>query len=202
MITIYIDIETIPSEAPPSLEDMVVPRSIKKEETAKRWKKENQIKEWCKEALQPEKGRIWFACMAVEDGPVEHYQDINTLGDKLNFLKEEHLILNIVGHNIEFDRSFLFTHFIREGNKHVAKIFSSAYGDVFSCTMHMFMPFQWRYQISLDKALKALNLDSHKDVEDGSMIFDMWKKNKINQAIDYCTKDVQAVRALYNKLKI
>ena len=202
MVTIYIDIETIPSEAPPSLEDMVVPRSIKKEETAKRWREENQLKEWCKEALQPHKGRIWFACMAVEDGPVEYYQDINTLGDKLNVLKEEHLLLNIVGHNVEFDRSFLFVHFLREGNKHLAKIFRGAYGDIFSCTMEMFMPFQWKHKISLDKALKALDLESHKSDTDGSKIFSMWKNKKINKAIDYCTKDVQAVRALYNKLKI
>lgn len=202
MLKLYLDIETLPGLFPPQLSEIKVPGNIKKPESIAKWKEDNLESVWRKEAVQPEKGRIWFLCCAVEDAdPVTHTNMKGFMKYVLK-LKQQHMQVTFVAHNMRFDRSFLFAHFIREQQMDYARIIAGKEGDLFHCTMEMFMPFEYKYRISLDKALKSTGLESHKSKIDGSMIFDLWKEERFEEAEAYCKDDVRAVRQLYKKLDI
>ena len=55
---IFIDIETIPSETMPSLDDLQAPANYKDEAKIKAWKEANQVEAWKKQALNSMQGRI------------------------------------------------------------------------------------------------------------------------------------------------
>lgn len=198
--TLYIDIETIPSEEAPAFKGLVPPKTYKKPESIERWKVEAQAAAWKKQALESTQGFIVCIGLAKDEEDAQVFTSVAQFRDFVIQAKEEHLLINFVAHNIEFDRLFLFHAALKNNMPDLAAILSGKFGDTFTCTMDLFAPFVWKYRISLKKLATFLEVPQHKEDCDGGKVWDMFKEGKLQDIYNYCKKDVELTRNCYYKL--
>jgi predicted PolB exonuclease-like 3'-5' exonuclease len=110
----------------------------------------------------------------------------------------------VVGHNVSgFDLRFLMQRFIVNGIRphHFLKRAAEAkpweYEKVFD-TMVQFSGVGNR--ISLDKLCLALSIPSPKGDMDGSMVSQAVADGKILEVVEYCKRDVEATKAVYERM--
>jgi len=214
MNTLFLDIETIPGQAPWIREwaksKVKAPGNYKKPESIEKWMKENgpaateEKMHSC--GLAAETGEIVCIGFAVNDEPVKVLSGNETeiLEDFMGVISELHerSFPHLVGHNaIGFDLPYIYRRCIINGvaipPRYPKPIELKAWSDAITDTM-----LEWagvRGKISMDRLAKALGLEGKSEI-DGSMVWDMWKQGQIKEICDYCKDDVELVRNIYYRL--
>ncbi len=221
---IYIDIETIPGQAPwvKELTDQSVhpPGNISKPETIKKWWKDKgeQAKEdaWCKTALDAAMGEIAVICFEPDIGEIcslsrEPGQseaallesffsaiDALTQGDRRRRTR-----IIFCGHCVLFDLGFIWRRAVINKVRpcygfpdiHALKPWSDEIID----TCQMWKGSNKATSGSMDVLCRAFGLEGKGDI-DGSMVWNEICKGNLTKVIDYCKGDVKRVRDIYRMM--
>ena len=198
---LYLDIETIPGETMPSLDEISAPDNYKDETKILAYKQDNQEQEYRKQALQSYAGRIICIGYAIND------EDPKIIaGTEGAIIKEfDELLCKVqptaryIGHNIKsFDLKFLQHRLWKYSGKH--NLPSGRYTDMVIDTMVAFGCLDWKDMTSLDNIAKFFGLGVK--TGKGSDIYDMWKFGELEKIYDYCKNDVSVVREVAKKMRL
>ena len=210
MTTLFLDIETIPTDLDWVIEDL---RSgIKPHAT---YKKPESIAEWmeanAEQALQDaihatgldgSIGRICCIGYAFDDEPVQtigtHLKmtEYAMLRDLAADLKNKR-ITKIVGHNIAgFDLPYIKKRSIIHGVKINLPFNAKPWSDEIFDTM---LKWDAKKFISMDKLARVLRIQGKSNI-DGSMVWDMYQRGEHQAIADYCEDDVRMVRDIYKRM--
>lgn len=220
MATIFLDIETIPTDDPAIIAEIEAgvkaPGNLKKAETIEVWERDEKpaaVREAVrKTGLDGTYGRICVIGMAVNDEPVEctFGNEDDVLSTFFRWLEGAARISDyterqsavFVGHNIlSFDLRFLWQRCVVNGIRPPTVIPFNAKpwdGKVFD-TMTAWNPERER-RISLDKLCRALGVPSSKGDLDGSKVAEYWQAGRHQEVAAYCMADVEAVRQCHKRM--
>lgn len=110
----------------------------------------------------------------------------------------------IVGHNVSaFDLRFLAQRSIVRGIRPHPVISRAAQAKPWELERVYDTMVQWSGvggRIKLAKLCKALGIPSPKDGIDGSKVWDYVKAGRIDEVAEYCTRDVEATRAVHRRM--
>lgn len=204
-MNIFLDIETLPaaeSDKKAAL-DLVIK---KKQRYGKEVDlgKENIDQLYRDTAISGDFGRIFCIGYALEDGKVQIIS-----GDEKKILKEWWKIAEqancFIGHNImDFDLRFIYKRSIVNRIKPCARHLNLSFAryrnfPIFD-TMKEWEKWSNSY-ITLDALAKILQLPSSKDGGiDGSQVSDFFLAGKYEKIYEYCKRDVELVRQVYNRM--
>lgn len=204
-MNIFLDIETLPateSDKKAAL-DLVVK---KKQRYGKEVDlgKESMEQLYRDTAISGDFGKIFCIGYALEDGKVQIIS-----GDEKKILKEWWEIAEqancFIGHNImDFDLRFIFKRSvinkIKPCARHLNLSFARYRNSPIFDTMKEWEKWSNSY-IALDALAKILQLPSSKDGGiDGSQVFDFFLAGKHEKIYEYCKRDVELVRQVYNRM--
>ena len=206
-MNLFIDIETLPSDEMPSLDEIKAPGNYKDPAKIQAYKEDNQIELWRKEALISHKGKILCLAYAVNDDEptVLTGTELEIMTSFNDFLKGlDHTVHQIlwVGHNVIFDLKFIKQRGWKFGLKEVARHTPSSRDKNIFDTMKVFTLDEYNNFISLDNCCKFLGIESSKGDLDGSKVFDYHQAGRDDEIYEYCAKDVSVSRKLYKALTI
>ena len=204
-MNIFLDIETIPAEESDkkSALDLVLK---KKQRYGKEVDlgKENMEQLYRDTAVSGDFGRIFCIGYALEDGQVQIIY-----GEEKKILEEWWKVAAkgdcFIGHNImEFDLRFIYkrsiVNRIKPSAKHLNLSFARYRNFPIFDTMKEWEKWSNSY-ITLDALAKILQLPSSKDGGiDGSQVFDFFLAGKYKEIYEYCKRDVQLTRQVYNRM--
>lgn len=203
MAIVYCDIETIPGEKMPSIDDITRPGNIKKPESIKKWLEENGEKAvedlWRKQSLVAEQGRILCIGVCIDD---EKPFAVDSVAD---FYKAIPTTVDLfVGHNIRgFDAPWIFKHAIREKvrpGRRQQFAFNKFRGNI-ADTIDMWSCDVWGSKTKLDTIARFLGVGHKTDGIDGSQVFDYWQDGRVDEIKAYCCDDVELTRAVYKRIE-
>lgn len=201
---IFIDIETIPGEEMPSLDEIQAPANYKDEAKIKAYKEANQVELYKKQALDSMKGRIicigaiWGSryfntCATLEELNLARFaQDIKDIIDEIRSP------LMFVGWNISgFDLPWLWRKAIqydlRELRRSIPKDNRTCYIDLMKVWAA-----DYKDYVSLDNCAKYLGIPH--DTEKGSCVYDWWKSGDIDKIAEHCRKDIETTIEIYKRI--
>lgn len=167
-------------------------------------------------------GRIFCIGYAVDDGPLEAFagdekkilEDFWELVSKLDrdvpppsgnygyrsgYGKQNNVLF--VGHNVmDFDMRFIYQRSIVLGVKPSLEVSFARYrSDQIYDTMREWS--KWSSSsVGLETLALALDIPSPKEGIDGSQVFDFYKQGRGAEIIEYCKRDVETTRALYQRM--
>jgi len=204
-VNIFLDIETIPAEESDkkSALDLVLK---KKQRYGKEVDlgKENMEQLYRDTAVSGDFGRIFCIGYALEDGQVQIIY-----GEEKKILEEWWKVAAkgdcFIGHNImEFDLRFIYkrsiVNRIKPSAKHLNLSFARYRNFPIFDTMKEWEKWSNSY-IALDALAKILQLPSSKDGGiKGSQVFDFFLAGKYKEIYEYCKRDVQLTRQVYNRM--
>ncbi len=203
-MNIFLDIETIPAEEgnKKTAIDLVLEKQKKYKEPDTSESYMDQL--YRDTAISGDFGRIFCIGYALEDGKVEIIS-----GDEKKILKEWWEVSEqancFIGHNImDFDLRFIFKRSVINKIKPCAKHLNLSFAryrnfPIFD-TMREWEKWSNSY-ITLDALAKALNLPTSKDGGiKGSQVYDFFLSGKYKEIYEYCKRDVELVRQLYNRM--
>lgn len=156
-------------------------------------------------------GQICVIGWALDDGPVHSINGMNEYGLLSIFNKLLNQIpptnqraITVVGHNVaSFDLRYLVQRSIVNGIKPHAIIRASAQAKPWESDKVFDTMTQWAgvgNRISLDKLCKALNIPTPKSDLTGATVWDFVKAGRLAEVAEYCQKDVEATRQVFQKL--
>jgi DNA polymerase elongation subunit (family B) len=152
-------------------------------------------------SFQGEFGRIFCIAYAKDSDPVESFScdEKKMLEDFWAVAKEANLF---IGHNVmDFDFRFIYKRSVILGVRPSRELSFARYrSDPIFDTMREWE--KWGAQgVGLHKLCLALGLASPKDEGiDGSQVYDYFLAGKGDEIIEYCKRDVEAVRCVYNRM--
>ena len=204
-MNVFLDIETIPAEE--SNKKAALDLVLKKKQ---RYGKEVDLgKESIEQlyrdtAISGDFGRIFCIGFALEDSKVQIIS-----GDEKKILKEWWKAAEqgdcFIGHNImDFDIRFIYKRSVVNKIKPCAKHLNLSFAryrnfPIFD-TMKEWEKWSNSY-IALDALAKILQLPSSKDGGiKGSQVFDFFLAGKYKEIYEYCKRDVELVRQVYNRM--
>ena len=202
---IFIDIETIPSETMPSLDDLQAPANYKDEAKIKAWKEANQVEAWKKQALNSMQGRIicigwsWNGESDTLVDPDDEESIINGLMlDIQKISLEIRSPLVFVGWNIStFDLPWIWRKSIKynlpELRKAIPKDNRLNYIDLMKAWASDYKDF-----VSLDSCAKFLSIPH--ETEPGSSVFDWWQAGEIDKIAEHCKMDIETTVEIYRRI--
>lgn len=222
---IYIDIETIPGQAPwvKEFTDSTVhpPGNIKKPESIQKWfdEKGEQAKAdaWHKTGLDATMGEIAVISYVSEEGapPLSVYRGLN--GSEANLLKlffdtmklrtesdrGRRTQLTFCGHCVLFDLGFIWRRAVIHGIRpcegfpvvHELKPWSAEIID----TCNMWRGTDKSTSGSMEALCKAFGLEGKGDI-DGSMVWDEIQKGNPDKVVTYCEADVERTRQIHRRM--
>lgn len=228
---IFIDIETIPSQAPGVREEIAAsikpPAQYKKAESIAEWMQENAAaeaeKQYRRLALDGAGAEIICVGWAIDmDGPLcatvraknelegefiqRFFSDVSAEIDKNtptvpNFGKLPIEDIEVVAHNAAFDVGMLCRRSWANQVKMPSWFPRPSSRRGVICTMEM-----WagrRDTIGLDRLCRALGIHSPKaDGFDGSKVYDQWLTGDVEGVIaEYCMQDMAAMRRCYMRMQ-
>jgi len=204
-VNIFLDIETIP--AAESNKKAALDLVLKKKQ---RYGKEVDLGRESMEqlyrdtAISGDFGRIFCIGYALEDGKVQIIS-----GDEKKILEKWWKVAEqgdcFIGHNImDFDLRFIYkrsiVNRIKPSAKHLNLSFARYRNFPIFDTMKEWEKWSNSY-ITLDALAKILQLPSSKDGGiDGSQVFDFFLAGKYKEIYEYCKRDVQLTRQVYNRM--
>lgn len=222
---LYLDIETIPGQAP-GLRDEIAktitaPGNYKKPESIGEWERENKPslvdEAWRKTGLDGAFGQIVVASFAVGDAePVTACIAEWSADDaEARLLAELHaslpqhvrrsdeLALSVVGHNVaDFDLRFIVQRSIVRGIRPHPVLARAAQAKPWESDKVYDTMVQWagaKNRISLDKLCLALGLPGKGEI-DGSKVWGYVRAGKIAEVAAYCEDDVRKVRDIHRRM--
>ncbi len=212
--TVFIDIETIPSQSEELLEHfrggVKAPGNIKKAESIEKWLDENRdnaAKEAiAKTSFDPAFGHICTISWAIDnDDPMTAHavsvdQERDILSSLFDSINPFHRI-TFVGHNVgAFDLRFILCRSVVLG----VRVPACIPRDPKPWDKTVFDTMQaWsgaKGSISMDKLATALGLQG-KDGFDGSMVADAWSNGEHQRIAEYCADDVVKTREIWRRFK-
>lgn len=207
---IYLDIETLPSDAAWIREEIAStihpPGNYKKAETIATWERFEKPKlveeALARTGLDGGYGRVCCIGWAHEDGPVhvEHGDNEAGLLSTLKSAIASCVAPTFVGHNINFDIRFLFQRFVVNGifpgTVLLAAAAAKPWDKCMADTMLLWHPTN---KIALPRLCRILGVEKGDDV-DGSQVAGLWAEGKKAEVAAHCRSDVEAVRACYRRM--
>lgn len=195
----FFDTETLPSETPPTLEDIEPPANYSKPETIEKYRLEKQQELWEKQALVSHEGRICCAgwCKGVDAVKVVSGAEadcVTALNTAMSFGSF------FVGFNIGFDLLFASHAALRHGLR-IDRMLKSEpkWERNYACCMEMMgFGFQYGFKISLSNACKLLGLPA--PIGKGEEVFGWHREGRYDLIEQHCASDIEAVRSVYKKL--
>lgn len=221
MSTIYLDIETVPSQAPDIraelARDIKPPGTLKKPESIAEWEaasKPGAVEEaYLKTSFDGGAGQIVCIGWAVDDGPAQSVtapdlsaaQEAAMLAAWFATLRDissgtHHSRPVLVGHNhVAFDLPFLWKRAVVHGHKPPLwwPRDPKPWSDTVADTMVMWAGTKDR--ISMDKLCRILGLPG-KGGHSGADVWPMVQAGKLDDVSAYCRADVERTRAMYHRL--
>ena len=215
--TLYLDIETIPSQKAGVLDDIraniTAPAKLSKPESIAAWlagpEKEAAAQEaYRKTALNGTMGEVVCIGWAINDGPVNFF--CRALGgSESKMLQDFFAAVNSatssaplwVGHNIiGFDLRFLYQRaVINSVNPLMSLPHDTRYnGKEVYDTMLAWAG--WGNRVSLKNLCAALDVPVKEGDIDGSKVWDYVQAGKILEVAEYCRHDVEATREAYHRM--
>jgi len=213
--TIFIDIETIPTQSQEAYEkalaEVKAPAQYKKQESIDAWLADNRetaaMEAIAKTSFDPAHGHICTIAWAVDDGEIQsHHID--------NVESEARLLANFfacidsfhrtewVGHYISgFDLRFILCRAVVLGipiPQCIPRDPKPWDGRVFD-TMTAWAGV--RGTISMDNLCAALGLDGKGDGLDGSQVAQAWLDGRHDEIRQYCEDDVARTREIWRKFR-
>lgn len=210
MKKLFLDIETLPASG----ESMAIVKDLFEEQKKKNGKKPDPSTSlrmtsdttsfdsyFRGTSFSGEFGRIFCIGYAINDSPTECLS-----GDEKEMLEKFWQIASdanlFIGHNVmEFDFRFIYKRSIILGVRPTQELSFARYRNnpIFD-TMKEWE--KWGSQgSSLHKLALALGLESSKSEGiDGSQVYDFFLAGKTNEIIEYCKRDVEVTRKIYNRI--
>lgn len=199
MTTLYVDIETIPSQRV----DIMAKIASEHLDDAKAADAAHR-----KTSLNAAYGEIVCICYAVDDEPVETLvRDWRSSDGERQLLKSLVGVVRglegvrIVAHNAEFDRNFirqrLHVHDI-DAPKVLTGAGAKPWETGWQCTMQMWTG-NLQGRISLEDLALALNLPG-KDGLHGSKVWDAVMAGETDKVVAHCRQDVECLRQVHKRL--
>lgn len=210
--TIYLDIETIPSQSPELLArfmaEVKAPATYKKQDNIDAWLAENREsaarEAMAKTSFDPAHGHICTIAWAVGDHVI-HSCHASTVAAETAVLSNFFADLDdyhsqvFVGHYINgFDLRFILCRAVVLGVKIPRCIPRDPKPWGNSCFDTMTAWAGQRGTISMDNLSRALSIEGKGDF-DGSMVAEAWANGEHAKIEEYCRHDVQVVRDIHRK---
>jgi len=213
-MTIFFDIETLPSDTLDVIEDLArsitAPATHKKQEAIDKWMEENKAQA-LKDAISKTSfdgmyGRVACIAWAADDGEIRSTMQDDSERDAIErfyeYLSFDCQNNSFCGHNIHgFDLPFLKHRSIILGIKPPSNLLATMNGKPWDYhtqdTMLMWSPDKQK-RVSMDRLCKVLNIESDDEI-DGSMVAETWKTDP-DKVIYHCIEDVRKVRQIYKRL--
>jgi len=210
--TIYLDIETIPSQSPELLArfmaEVKAPATYKKQDSSDAWLAENREiaarEAMAKTSFDPAHGHICTIAWAVGDHVI-HSSHASTVAAETAVLSNFFADLDdyhsqvFVGHYINgFDLRFILCRAVVLGVKIPRCIPRDPKPWGNSCFDTMTAWAGQRGTISMDNLSRALGIEGKSDF-DGSMVAEAWANGEHAKIEEYCRHDVQVVRDIHRK---
>lgn len=206
---IYIDIETLPGPERPSPEDIEAPKNFKDPAKIRAYQQEKLEETYRAQALDSMQGRILCIGWAVGDDPV------STLCAGLNKVEDEAALLHAfqdtlldyfidleglewTGHNIRtFDLPWIWRKALKYRLFSLARIIPRGrYDKRIKDTLEIWAA-DYRDRVSLEAIARFLGLTGKTAGLDGSKVYDFWLEGRLQEISDYCARDVELTRQVY-----
>lgn len=212
MKKLFIDIETIPSQCAAVKvairNEIKPPANIKLEKSIAAWMEENADSAaedaWLKTSFDGGRGEVVCIGWAVDDEPVQSLcRQIDEPEDHLlkSFFSMVDGEYQVIGHNVlAFDMRFLFHRAVILNTPPTLTLRQDERYNGAKCFDTMLAWAGWGNRISLKKLCLLLGIPVKSGGIDGSMIWEYMQAGKIVEVADYCREDVEAVRAIYNRM--
>lgn len=209
---LFLDIETIP--APDSANESLEYLYQKKlEKKAKR-------KQMSEEALMEENpdgfddfyrgtsfdgsfGQVLCIAYAIDDSPIKiichDKNEKKTIEEFWEIAKDVNLF---IGHNvIDFDMRFIYQRSVILGVRPSKDLSFARYrsAPMFD-TMREWGKWAFGQNVGLEHLALALGIPTPKEGIDGSQVADFYQAGKVKEICDYCMRDVEVTRRIYNKM--
>lgn len=199
MKTLYIDIETIPGDIAPTIDQVKIPGTMKKQETIDAWWKKEKKAIHHKQSLNSMKGQILCTGIAVDDDTPIVFTDIKGFDEFVFGINEE---VQWVGHNIStFDAKWLVRHGVRLGLDYTQRFKLDRYRGNIRDTMTMWACGDYKDYTKLDDLAKFLGVGRKTEGIDGSQVWQYYKDGRIDEIKAYCADDVELTRAVFKKMR-
>lgn len=202
----FIDIETIPSDTMPSLDDISAPANYKDPEKIKAYKEANQIEAWKKQALNSMQGRIICAGLfydgfynIITDQDNDEHTIIEHCSNSINsFINQIRSPLVFVGWNISsFDLPWIWRKSIQYNLPNLRKAIQRDNRSAYIDLMKVWAA-DYKDYVSLDSCAKFLGIPHNTD--NGSSVFDWWQKGEIDKIAEHCKTDIQTTVEIYKRI--
>jgi predicted PolB exonuclease-like 3'-5' exonuclease len=214
MNTLFLDLETIPTQRPGAIEEFRAnvkpPGNMSKPETIAAWMQNNADAAaedaFRKTSFDGAQGEILCIGFAVNDDTPCHIGRAIT-GCESTLLHDFYSAMSgyrvdrIVGHNVkDFDLRFLFQRSVINGAKpsFPLRTESRYCGDYVFDTMLSWAG--WGNRISLKNLCAALGISVKGGDIDGSKVWDAAQDGRYEEIFSYCESDVTATREVYNRM--
>ena len=210
--TLYIDIETIPgAESGKDSVKVKVPANYKKQSTIDDYIADHKEEAYRKQSFDGGYGQVCAISAAVDDGEafdiwLGNCRDaetaiLNAAFAAIGHLLDGHSNPYVCGHFVSgFDLRFLMHRCVVLGVKmpHWLQTTcnAAAWSDKIRDTMTLWAGA--RGSISLDELCTILGIEGKGDI-DGSMVYGMWLAGEHEKIGEYCSQDVEKVRAVNRK---
>ncbi len=213
MTTLYLDIETLPTESNEEINHVVAnikaPGNYKKPESIEAFIKGARDETIAKTALDGLFGRVYMIGYAIDDGLTTVIHEATEKAVLTTFdtqLKKRGLRnefgdtkVTIVGHNAkDFDVPFLSQRLMVNGFKPLFR-HDNRYPSIHD-TMKMFGCGRRGSYYKLEALMIAFGLPCSKSGMDGSQVAQYYRDGRHDEVMDYCGGDVEDVRALYKAM--
>ena len=209
---LFVDIETIPAgeTANKALEylyqkklDKKAARSDIPVETTEEEQAKGFDDFWRGTSFDGSFGQILCIAYAIDDGPTQVIcNDKNEKKTVEEFWDIARDINIFIGHNvIDFDMRFIYQRSAVLGVRPSKDLSFARYRDnpMFD-TMREWGKWAFGQNVGLEHLALALDIPTPKDGIDGSQVADFYKAGKVKEICDYCMRDVEVTRKVYNKM--
>lgn len=201
---IFIDIETIPSEVMPSLDEIQAPANYKDTDKIKAYKETNQVELYKKQALNSMQGRIICIGVSYDDDIVtfDNLSEENIIyalrSHVYNRMEEILSPLVFIGWNIStFDLPWIWRKSIQYNLPDLRKAIPKDNRTNYIDLMKVWAA-DYKDYVSLGNCAKFLGIEH--DTEKGSCVYDWWKSGEIDKIAEHCTKDIQTTMEIYRRI--
>lgn len=215
--TIYLDIETVPSQLPGIREEfaagITAPAQYKKADSIAAWLAENREAEaeaaWLKTSFDGGLGQCVCIGFALDDEPAISYAVPSLdMADERRILQDFFCLVtdigagaHFVGHNlIGFDLPFLWKRAMVLNVKppFVFPRNPKPWSELVTDTM-LLWDAQQRHGGSMDRICRLLGIEGKGDM-DGSKVWPMVQEGRMAEVAAYCRGDVERTRAMHKRM--